>query len=88
MCFQIALGVILVCNSFGVRVTEVVSSSLFICLGSWLLHRSRKGKIKTVLLFGHHLRGEDAKLVTSIVGIILILIGTLVFVAAVLKLDC
>lgn len=88
MYIQSTVWVFLACNSLGVRIWEIILSFLLLFFGGWFLNRSRTGKINAVRVFGHNVIGEDAKLASTVFAIILLFLGVLIFLAAVLKLDC
>ncbi len=73
-----------VCNSPGVRAVEIVISVLMIGTGIYLLYGSSRGR---VIHFAAAI-GRGRIVWTRIVATFLLVIGALVFVSAIFKLDC
>jgi len=78
----------LVCNSFGLRIFEVVLSLALLFGAGAALRCAIQGKVKRVRLFGVHVKGNEANLGVGVFASALLLIGVVVLVSAVLWLDC
>ncbi len=77
------------CNSTAVRTFEILFSSLLICISTWVLWLSQRGKIKGIAFPRYFwLTGKDAKLASSVLAIFFILAGIFVLLSALLGLDC
>lgn len=77
------------CNSPNLRTFEVIFALLMICTSSWVLWRSRQGKIRG-LYFPRYIwiKGKEARVASSLLAIGFILLGIFVLLSAVLYLDC
>lgn len=88
MWFAVTILMLQHCISFGGRVWAIILSVIIVCLGGWLLAYSRAGKLKSMNCAGVLVKGEDAKLCSTIFAIALLLIGVFILLAMVFKLDC
>ena len=88
MSFGIAALMLFACNTIGQRVSLLIVASVMLCFGGLLLHYSRKGKVKEFKFSGALLKGEEAKLSSTIFAVILILLGALCILSQILYLDC
>jgi hypothetical protein len=75
-----------VCNTFTVRIVEVILSLTFISIGAFVLRSAVQGKIKHIRIFG--IRAKDTSLVCGVIATVLLLLGVLVLISAVLGWDC
>lgn len=76
------------CNGLGVRILHVTVGLGLILGGSALLHRALKGKIKRIMLFRVIVEGSDANLGAGCFATLFLLLGLVILVAAILRLDC
>jgi hypothetical protein len=75
-----------ICNTFTVRIVEVILSLAFMSVGAFVLRSAVQGKIKHIRIIG--IRAKDTSLVCGIIAALLLLLGILVLISAVLHLDC
>lgn len=80
--------VFVACNTSGRRAGLLVISVVVLCLGGMLLYFSRVGKLKEIKFSGALLKGESAKLCSTIVAGFILFVGSLCLLSAVFGLDC
>jgi hypothetical protein len=78
----------LACAGFSQRVGLTLASVAILSAGGLLLYFSRAGKIKSLNCAGVYVKGEGAKLCSTIFAIIILLIGALSLVSMLFRLDC
>ena len=77
------------CNSISAQVLGLSVSIFLLVCGGWLLTQSRIGKVKETRAYWKVLRGEEAKLWSTITAVGLLLFGGFIFlIAAVHYLTC
>ena len=79
---------LLICNSVGLRTFQIGLSLAFILVGIIVLRTALKGKIRSIRVFGVWVTGRDANIAPGVFAAFLIVIGIVVLVAGILKLDC
>jgi hypothetical protein len=77
-----------ICNPFVVWLFQLFVSVLLITFSSWMLRHALRGRFKVIKLFGVFVRGSDANLGAGVLAAFILLLGLLVFVSAVFRLDC
>ena len=78
----------LACNSFGLRVFEVVLSLALLFGASIALRYAVQGKVKRFRLFGVHVKGNEANLGVGVFASALLLVALVILVSALIWLDC
>ena len=74
----------MICNTEGMRVWEFVLSASFIAAGVYFLYGAARGR---VIGFAAAI-GHDRVVWTRIFATVLVVLGALILISALLKLDC
>jgi hypothetical protein len=80
-------AIVLICNSSGVRIGQIILAFIMIWIGGFFLRRSMKGRIR-LRMSGVSPQSENANLIVGVVASISLLLGTFILLAALLGLDC
>jgi hypothetical protein len=84
----VGLASSLSCNSPAVRTFQIVFALGLICAAAVVFRCALKGRIKPIMLFRVVVEGKDASLGAAVFSAFAILIGLVVPLAGILRLDC